>query len=80
MTTTDLRHHEARPARVDSAHRLCWRWKDSGVEGHGAWVHDLSIVEAWRDSLDRRHHDDMDNWVESVPLAELGSAPGLSLA
>lgn len=76
MTIIDRR---TEASREDALHRLCWRWKDSGIEGRGAWMRDLSTVQAWKDSLDHRYHEVMEHWIESSAISDLAKTPALGV-
>ncbi len=63
-----IEHTDAQVDRDGSVsgrqYRLAWRWIESGTEGHGPWMHQAEIVEAWKDSLNHRYQNQVEHWVE----------------
>lgn len=50
------------PRRV----RLAWRWKASGTTGRGPWMYRSEIVEAWKETLNRRYQNTIEHWIEET--------------
>jgi len=49
--------------------RLAWRWKASGTTGRGPWMHRPEVVEAWKETLNRRYRNTIEHWVEETDAA-----------
>lgn len=61
---TDARDDDSR-GTLPQRYRLAWRFNGTGTSGHGPWMHRADVVEAWVESLNRRHRTAIVHWLET---------------
>jgi hypothetical protein len=49
-------------------YRIAWKYRRSGTTGNGPWMQDRETVEIWLETLTRRYSEQIEHWVETVPV------------